>query len=71
MRMPNGALASLAGNVDPHHQVAMADLVLMQQAVAQTVVRLMRDVQPEVVGCVGDDISAAHRAGDHAFDQAA
>ena len=28
MRMPNGALASLAGNVDPHHDVAIADLVL-------------------------------------------
>ena len=26
MRMPNGALASLAGNVDPHHDVAVADL---------------------------------------------
>ena len=26
VRMPNGALASLAGNVDTHHQVAIADL---------------------------------------------
>ena len=26
MRMPNGALASLAGTVDAHHQVAVADL---------------------------------------------
>jgi hypothetical protein len=23
--MPNGALTSLAGNIDPHHQVAVAD----------------------------------------------
>ena len=30
MRMPNGALASLAGNVDRHHQVAIADLILVQ-----------------------------------------
>ena len=30
IRMPNGALASLAGNVDPHHRVAIADLVLAQ-----------------------------------------
>ncbi len=29
IRMPNGALASLAGNVDPHHHVATADLVLV------------------------------------------
>ena len=50
MRMPNGALASLAGNVDPHHQVAIADLILIQQAVGKTVVRLMHDVQPDVVG---------------------
>jgi anaerobic magnesium-protoporphyrin IX monomethyl ester cyclase len=27
IRMPNGALTSLAGNVDAHHQVAVADLV--------------------------------------------
>ena len=24
IRIPNGALASLAGNVDPHHRVAIA-----------------------------------------------
>jgi anaerobic magnesium-protoporphyrin IX monomethyl ester cyclase len=30
MRMPNGALASLAGNVDAHHRIAVADLVLVQ-----------------------------------------
>ena len=27
IRMPNGALASLAGNVDAHHDVAIADLL--------------------------------------------
>jgi anaerobic magnesium-protoporphyrin IX monomethyl ester cyclase len=30
VRMPNGALASLAGNIDAHHLVAIADLVLVQ-----------------------------------------
>jgi radical SAM superfamily enzyme YgiQ (UPF0313 family) len=50
IRMPNGALASLAGNVDPHHQVAIADLVLVQAAVRSTVERLVRDLQPDVVG---------------------
>ena len=50
MRMPNGALASLAGNVDSHHQVAIADLVLVQQTVAKTVERLVLDHQPDVVG---------------------
>ena len=50
IRMPNGALASLAGNVDPQHQVAIADLVLAQSSVRQTVERLVRDLRPELVG---------------------
>src|SRR5678816_1095243 len=50
IRMPNGGLASLAGNVDPHHEVAIADLVLVQSTVKQTVERLVRDFQPDVVG---------------------
>jgi len=40
MCMPNGALASLAGNIDPHHEVAIADLVLVPGDVAATVERL-------------------------------
>jgi radical SAM superfamily enzyme YgiQ (UPF0313 family) len=50
IRMPNGALASLAGNVDAHHQVAIADLVLAQGRVTATVERLVRDFRPDVVG---------------------
>jgi anaerobic magnesium-protoporphyrin IX monomethyl ester cyclase len=50
IRMPNGALTSLAGNVDPHHRVAVADLVLVQQRVRQTVVDLVREIEPDVVG---------------------
>jgi radical SAM superfamily enzyme YgiQ (UPF0313 family) len=50
VRMPNGALTSLAGNVDPHHRVAVADLVLAQKSVRQTVERLVREWMPEVVG---------------------
>ena len=50
MRMPNGALASLAGNVDAHHRVAIADLILVPGQVRQTVERLMRDLDPDVVG---------------------
>jgi len=50
IRMPNGALASLAGNVDPHHQVAIADLVLVQSSVRATIERLVTDIQPDVVG---------------------
>src|SRR4029453_12123985 len=43
IRMPNGALTPLAGNVDPHHSVAVADLILVQDRVAQTVERLGRE----------------------------
>ena len=50
VRMPNGALSSLAGNVDPHHRVAAADLILVQKTVRQTVERLVREIQPDVVG---------------------
>ena len=42
VRMPNGALTSLAGNIDSHHQVAVADLILVQHKVRETVERLVR-----------------------------
>ena len=50
IRMPNGALASLAGNVDPHHRVAVADLILVQRRVRETLEQLVREIQPDVVG---------------------
>jgi anaerobic magnesium-protoporphyrin IX monomethyl ester cyclase len=50
IRMPNGALASLAGNIDPHHQVAVADLILVHSSVRTTVERMVRDLAPDVVG---------------------
>jgi radical SAM superfamily enzyme YgiQ (UPF0313 family) len=50
VRMPNGALASLAGNIDSHHHVAIADLVVVQSAVQSTVERLVRDISPDLVG---------------------
>jgi anaerobic magnesium-protoporphyrin IX monomethyl ester cyclase len=50
IRMPNGALASLAGNVDPHHHVAIADLILAQATVRETVTDLIATHQPDLVG---------------------
>jgi anaerobic magnesium-protoporphyrin IX monomethyl ester cyclase len=50
IRMPNGALTSLAGNVDPHHRVAVADLILVQRRVRETIERLLREVEPNLVG---------------------
>ena len=49
-RMPNGALTSLAGNVDDHHRVAVADLILAHGRVRETVERLVRELEPDVVG---------------------
>ena len=50
MRMPNGALGSLAGNLDPHHRVAVADLILVQSHISATVRRLLEDIRPDIVG---------------------
>src|SRR5712691_8719798 len=50
IRMPNGALTSLAGNLDPQHRVAVADLILARHRVRETVTRLVREFNPDVVG---------------------
>ena len=50
IRMPNGALTSLAGNVDTHHTVAVADLILVQRQVRKTVEHLVAEIKPDVVG---------------------
>jgi radical SAM superfamily enzyme YgiQ (UPF0313 family) len=50
VRMPNGALTSLAGNIDPHHRVAIADLILVERRVRETIERLVREFKPAVVG---------------------
>jgi radical SAM superfamily enzyme YgiQ (UPF0313 family) len=50
VRMPNGALSSLAGNVDAHHGVAVADLILSQGRVRETLIRLVHEFDPAVVG---------------------
>src|SRR5436190_11671806 len=50
VRMPNGALSSRAGNVDSHHEVAVADLILLQRQVRGPVERLVREMKPDVVG---------------------
>jgi len=50
IRMPNGALTSLAGNVDSHHRVAVADLILVQGRVRRAVCQLMCELKPDIVG---------------------
>src|ERR1700730_12334459 len=50
IRLPNGALTSLGGNVDPHPRVAAAGLLLVQDRVRETVERLVAEHEPDVVG---------------------
>jgi radical SAM superfamily enzyme YgiQ (UPF0313 family) len=50
IRMPNGALSSLAGNLDGEHRVAIADLILARDRVRATVERLVRELSPDLVG---------------------
>jgi anaerobic magnesium-protoporphyrin IX monomethyl ester cyclase len=50
IRMPNLALASIAGNVDPGHRIAIADLVVAQQNLGPTLERLVRRERPDLVG---------------------
>jgi anaerobic magnesium-protoporphyrin IX monomethyl ester cyclase len=50
IRMPNGALTSLAGNVDPQHRIAVADLILVQSSVRATLEDLVKNNQPDLVG---------------------
>src|SRR5438270_7751598 len=50
VRMPNGALTSLAGNLDPQHRVLVADLILVQDRVRATVLELVAKLKPDIVG---------------------
>jgi anaerobic magnesium-protoporphyrin IX monomethyl ester cyclase len=50
IRMPNGALTSIAGNIDSHHRVAVADLILTQQSVRTTVEKLVAQLDPQILG---------------------
>src|SRR5258706_8048111 len=50
VRMPNGALAWLAGNIDRHHRVAIADPILVQSSVRSTIEGLVRQFEPDLVG---------------------
>jgi len=50
IRMPNGALSSLAGNLSAGHRVMIADLVLAQRQVPDVVNRLVAECQPDLVG---------------------
>ncbi len=50
MRIPTAALTSLAGNIDTHHNVSVADMILAQGRVRAIVERLVRRLEPDLVG---------------------
>jgi hypothetical protein len=69
IRMPNGALTSLAGNVDPHHRVAAADLVLVvQDGVRETVERLVGLGREARIIAADDDVCAGAARADEVDD---
>src|SRR5205823_5330039 len=59
VRMPNGALTSLAGNVDPQHTVTIGDLILVQGRVRELVRAL--DHKAAFDGIAGLSFNAGER----------
>ncbi|MEP9410771.1 MAG: B12-binding domain-containing radical SAM protein [Candidatus Brocadia sp.] len=49
-RAPNLAISSIAGNIQPHHEVALADLVLKRKTLLSSIKKAIEDYQPDVVG---------------------
>ena len=47
---PSLGIASIAGNLDPRHQVWLADLVVRRWSVATSVRRALRKYRPDIVG---------------------
>lgn len=49
-RAPNLAISSIAGNIQPHHEVALADLVLKRKTLLSSIKKIVEEYQPDVVG---------------------
>jgi len=49
-RAPNLAISSVAGNIQPHHEVALADLVLKRKNLLSSIKKTVEEYQPDVVG---------------------
>jgi radical SAM superfamily enzyme YgiQ (UPF0313 family) len=50
---PNLALSSITGNVlasQPHHEVHMADLILVRDSLTESIKKLLKDFRPDLVG---------------------
>jgi len=49
-RAPNLAISSIAGNIQPHHEVILADLVLKRKNLLSSIKKTVEEYQPDVVG---------------------
>src|SRR3972149_5358583 len=49
-REPTLAISSIAGNIQPHHEVALADLVLKRKNLLSSIKKTVEEYQPDVVG---------------------
>lgn len=49
-RAPNLAISSIAGNIQPHHEVALADLILKRENLLFSIKKVIEKYQPEVIG---------------------
>ena len=49
-RAPNLAISSIAGNIQPHHDVKLADLVLKRKNLLSSIKKTVEEYQPDVVG---------------------
>ena len=47
---PNLAISSIAGNIQPHHEVALADLVLKRKNLLPSIKKTVEEYQPDVIG---------------------
>ena len=66
-RAPNLAISSIAGNIKPHHDVALADLVLKRNTLLASVKDIIESYHPDVIGlsAMTFQFDTARRLGDH------
>lgn len=50
VHLPNLGIATIAANLDPEHEVRVADLVRKRRCLKKYLSRLLRDFQPDVIG---------------------
>lgn len=49
-RAPNLAISSIAGNIQPYHEVVLADLVLKRKNLLPSLKKAIEDYQPDIIG---------------------